>query len=115
MKPEDLARLRTLAEGANRRGEWWVRDGTIMSSVGIQVDLRRGDDWLTFYSEPDAVFVAALSPPVVLALLTEIERLRGALGEIKAVGVYYDGHGYECPHCEEVEEIVGRALTKGVE
>ena len=65
MTSEALNRLRGLAEKATA-GPWRENRHEVLI----------GDDWANLVVKPNADYVAALCPEVVLALVAEIEALR---------------------------------------
>jgi hypothetical protein len=79
--PALLSDLRQKA-GAYDSKEWVVDDQNVMAGFGYNKEIVAETT-----GKPDAEYIAAASPAVVLALVAEIERLRDKLDAL------------ECPNC----------------
>lgn len=87
MTAEEITHLRTLAQAATP-GPWAIERSTarhdsrvlVKASAPSQALARIGGDSLrAIESDALAAYIAAVSPDVVLALLAEVERLRGLI------------------------------------
>jgi hypothetical protein len=74
--PALLADLRQKAEAYDLK-EWVVDDQNVMAGVGYNTEFIAET-----IAKPDAEYIAAASPAVVLALVAEVERLRDRLEEL---------------------------------
>lgn len=75
----DIERLRQVAEAA-AAGPWWRVPGESGADAvlsGIGESLTWDDHGGEVFKPADAEHIAAFDPPTVLALLDEVERLRG--------------------------------------
>jgi hypothetical protein len=78
--PALLADLRQKAEAYDLK-EWVVDDQNVMAGVGYNTEFIAET-----IAKPDAEYIAAASPAVVLALVAEVERLRDRLDELVCSG-----------------------------
>jgi hypothetical protein len=79
--PELLNDLRRKAEAYDSK-DWFVDDQNVMAGFGYNKEIVAETT-----GKPDAEYIAAASPAVVLALVAEIERLGDKLDAL------------ECPNC----------------
>lgn len=95
----DTEKLRAIAEAAGD-GPWsYDGDGFIFDVLGLSLA-----EVASAAGQPEAAHIATFDPPTVLALLHEIDRLRGALARTSAGrdGNSNTGHGHVFPRPDRV-------------
>ena len=90
MSGVNVVALRAAAEAANH-GPWEAESETVW-----QVDLDGQPNMVaTRAFEPDAVFIAAANPTVVLALLDRVSELEAVVERVRVLAADWSGHSSE--------------------